>query len=67
MPETQVQHARGTGADFASYTGPAGEICVNTDDWSLRVQDGVTVGGWPVGGKLPNFVEALALEKLGGI
>lgn len=48
MAETQVQHARGTSAQFGSYTGPAGEINVNIDDYSLRVQDGSTIGGWPL-------------------
>ncbi|HVB17248.1 MAG TPA: hypothetical protein VNF04_11975 [Stellaceae bacterium] len=48
MAHTQVQRARGTSAQNAAYTGPAGEITVNTDDWSLRVHDGVALGGWPL-------------------
>lgn len=48
MAHTQVQRARGTSAQNAAYTGPAGELTVNTDDWSLRVHDGVTLGGWPL-------------------
>jgi hypothetical protein len=48
MSHTQVQHARGTSAQSLAYTGPAGEVTVNTDDWSLRVHDGATPGGWPL-------------------
>lgn len=48
MAHTQVQRSRGTSAQNAAYTGPAGEITVNTDDWSLRVHDGVALGGWPL-------------------
>jgi hypothetical protein len=73
MPETQVQHARGTTTDFASYTGPAGEICVNTDDYSLRVQDGVTIGGWVIKsvsqreGDAIDFAIVAAVLQLGGV
>jgi hypothetical protein len=31
-----------------SYTGPAGELVLNTEDWSLQAQDGVTAGGWVI-------------------
>lgn len=48
MAHTQVQHARGTSAQSLAYTGPAGEVTVNTDDWSLRMHDGATPGGWPL-------------------
>ena len=48
MSHTQVQHARGNSAQNIAYTGPAGEVTVNTDDWSLRVHDGATPGGWPL-------------------
>jgi hypothetical protein len=43
-----VQWARGNTAAVAAYTGPSGELVLNTDDWSLQVQDGVTAGGWVV-------------------
>ena len=46
MSHTQVQWARGTTAQVAAYTGPSGELVLNTDDWSLQAQDGVTAGGW---------------------
>lgn len=45
MSHTQVQWARGTSAQAAAYTGPAGEIVIDTDDYSLIVQDGATAGG----------------------
>jgi hypothetical protein len=48
VAHTQVQLARGTSAQTLAYTGPAGEVTVNTDDWSLRVHDGATPGGRPL-------------------
>ena len=48
MSHTQVQWARGTTAQVGSYTGPTGELVLNTDDWSLQAQDGVTAGGWVI-------------------
>ena len=46
MSHTQVQWARGATSSVAAYTGPQGELVLNTDDWSLQAQDGVTAGGW---------------------
>ena len=46
MSHTQVQWARGTTAQVGAYTGPSGELVLNTDDWSLQAQDGITAGGW---------------------
>jgi len=46
VSHTQVQWARGTTAQVAAYTGLSGELVLNTDDWSLQAQDGVTTGGW---------------------
>ena len=48
MSHTQVQWARGTTAQVAAYTGPQGELVLNTDDWSLQAQDGVAAGGWVI-------------------
>lgn len=48
MSHTQVQWARGSTSQVAAYTGPQGELVLNTDDWSLQSQDGVTAGGWVV-------------------
>jgi len=30
------------------YTGPIGELVLNTDDWSLQAQDAITAGGWVI-------------------
>ena len=49
MSHTQVQLARGNSAAVAAYTGPLGELVVNTDDYTLHVQDGTTAGGHEVG------------------
>jgi len=49
MSHTQVQLARGNSGEVASYTGPAGEIVVNTDDFTLHVHDGATAGGHQAG------------------
>ena len=48
MSHTQVQWARGSTSQVNAYTGPAGELVLNTDDWSLQAQDGVTAGGWVI-------------------
>jgi hypothetical protein len=45
MP-TQVQFRRGTTAQNNNFTGAAGEISVNTSNNTIRVHDGVTVGGY---------------------
>ena len=41
----QLQLRRGNAAAVASYTGLAGELTVNTSDWTLYVHDGSTAGG----------------------
>jgi hypothetical protein len=45
MSHTQVQLAQGNTSQVAGYTGPIGEVVVNTDDFSVIVQDGATAGG----------------------
>jgi len=57
----QIQLARGTTAQLATYTGPVGEINVNTDDWSLVVQDGSTAGGARSFGSLAMLADGLPL------
>ncbi|HZH50255.1 MAG TPA: glycosyl hydrolase family 28-related protein [Microvirga sp.] len=37
--------ARGTSAEVAAYTGPLGELVVNTETRRIHLQDGVTPGG----------------------
>lgn len=48
MSHTEVQWARGSTTQVAGYTGPVGELVLNTDDWSLQAQDGSTAGGWVI-------------------
>ena len=40
-----VQWKRGNTSATSSYTGPEGEITIDTENWSLHVHDGVTAGG----------------------
>lgn len=47
MP-TQVQFRRGTSAQNNSFTGASGELSIDTDNYSIRVHDGTTVGGYGV-------------------
>ena len=48
----QVLLKRGNTSAASSYIGPMGEVIVDTGLQSLRVQNGVTPGGWPIGGNL---------------
>lgn len=43
-----VQQYRGTTKQHNGYTGPEGELTVNTDTNSVHVHDGRTVGGHPL-------------------
>src|ERR1700758_2637066 len=45
---TQVQWRRGTHAQVVAFTGAVGEIVVDTTQNRAVVQDGVTMGGWPL-------------------
>ena len=45
MSNVQVQLRRGTTAQHAVYTGPQGEVTVDTDKNALVLHDGVTAGG----------------------
>lgn len=40
-----LQHFRGTTAQHAEYTGPIGELTIDTDKKAVVVQDGATAGG----------------------
>lgn len=42
---TQIQYRGGTAEEHASFTGALREITVDTTNKTLRVHDGVTVGG----------------------
>jgi len=45
----QFQNRRGTVSENNSFTGAAGEVVVDTTNNRLRVHDGVTEGGFPIG------------------
>lgn len=45
---TQVQFRRGTGAQNNNFTGAEGELSVNLSNYSLRLHDGVTAGGYEI-------------------
>jgi len=45
MSNVQVQLRRGTTAQHAVYTGPQGEVTVDTDKNALVLHDGATAGG----------------------
>jgi hypothetical protein len=59
----QLQLRRGTAAQVAAFTGAVGELVVNTTNNNLVLQDGVTVGGWPV--TLAAFVVGLPTSDPG--
>jgi hypothetical protein len=44
----RVKLRRGTSNQHTTFTGSAGEVTVDTTDWSLRVHDGSTAGGQKV-------------------
>ena len=45
---TQVQFRRGTAAQNNNFTGAEGELSVNLSNYSLRLHDGVTAGGYEI-------------------
>lgn len=47
---TQVKRRRGTTAENDAFTGAEGEITVDTEKHELRVHDGMTQGGFKIGG-----------------
>lgn len=57
---TQVKRRRGTTAENDAFTGAEGEIVVDTERHELRVHDGVTQGGFKIGGDKAN----VALDNL---
>jgi hypothetical protein len=46
----QIQYLRGSNVQLNAFTGAQAEIVVNTTDYTLRVMDGATQGGFPVVG-----------------
>jgi len=45
---TQVQFRRGTTTQNNNFTGAEGELSVNLSNYSLRLHDGVTAGGYEI-------------------
>lgn len=45
MQFESVQLKRGSEAQNDAYIGAGGEITVDTDNWMLRIHDGVSEGG----------------------
>ena len=45
---TQVQFRRGTAAQNNNFTGAEGELSVNLSNYSLRLHDGTTQGGYEI-------------------
>ena len=46
---SQILMKRGNTAAASNYTGPLGELLVDTGLQTIRIQDGVTAGGWVLG------------------
>ena len=47
---SQIRMKRGNTAAASTYVGPLGELLVDTGLQTIRIQDGVTPGGWIVSG-----------------
>ena len=62
---TQVQLRRGSDIAHSAFVGAPAEMTVVTDDWSVRVHDGVTPGGHPIGGGVGGLppITVLSLVK----
>ena len=64
MP-TQVQFRRGTTAQNNAFTGAAGELSINTDNYAIRVHDGSTSGGYELAkADLSNTSGGLSIQNL---
>lgn len=63
---THVQHYRGTTAQHAAYTGPVGELTVDTDKKVVVVQDGATAGGVPMAKEGRKVISGDAIIKING-
>lgn len=63
---THVQQYRGSTAQHAAYTGPVGELTVDTDKQVVVVQDGVTAGGHPMAKESRKVISGDAIIKING-
>ena len=48
VANVRIQHKRGNTTVSSTYTGPIGEITVDTTTYQLRVHDGATAGGYVI-------------------
>lgn len=64
--EISLQHKRGSSAKVNAYKGKIGEIVVNTDDFSIKVMDGVTPGGHSISGtsNLENYYTKMQTDNM---
>lgn len=59
-----IQFVRGTTAQNDKYTGPDGEITIDTDTHTIRIHDGSKAGGHPLNGSDPALTAKVTnLEK----
>ena len=56
----QILIKRGNTLTISTYTGPHGELILNTDDNSVYVQDGVTQGGHQIGANVNTLNNTIA-------
>ncbi len=61
-----IQNFRGTTAQHNTYTGPAGELTVDTTKKTVVVQDGSTMGGNPVALEKRKIVSSASFLKVNG-
>ena len=59
-----IQFVRGTTVQNDKYTGPDGEITIDTDTHTIRIHDGSKAGGYPLNGSDPALAAKVTnLEK----
>ena len=63
VANVRIQHKRGNTTVSSTYTGPIGEITVDTTTYQLRVHDGATAGGYVI----PRFSGELGNVTAGSI
>lgn len=64
MPSIQLK--RGAPAAVDAYTGPAGEIVADSQNWNLRLQDGINAGGVEVGSNVNAISAPEIISPLNG-
>jgi len=64
---TTLQLRRGTNENLNGFIGAEGEVIVNTNDYRLHVQDGITEGGHPTALKSEIYTKAEIDAKIDAI